>query len=104
MPSGELFPLALLILAVGLASLNLTSLLVPAGETGRRYVVETSIGTCVSCTGIGLAFQGYGLAAGVACLVAAAISCRFFPRRPAFETAGTWVSAALLLAYLAQTT
>lgn len=104
MPSGGLVPLALLIFAVGLASLNLTSLLVPAGGTGRRFVVETSVGTCVSCTGIGLAFQGYGLAVGVACLVVAAISCRFFPRRPAFEMAGTWVSAALLLVYLAQTT
>jgi hypothetical protein len=96
--------LALLLFAGGTASVALTPLLLAAPSGLTLAAVETTIGTTVVCTSIGIAFQRYGLVAGVGAIAIAFLVNRAVSvshHRHA-ERLCAWGSAAALLAYIAQ--
>lgn len=97
--------LMLLLLAAGTASVCLAMLLVARPAGTRLDLIETTIGTSIFCASVGIAFQRYGVIAGVAALAIAWMVNRVLTirGRPQIERLCAWASAAAFLIYLAQT-
>jgi hypothetical protein len=102
--SGQIALLGLLMLAAGAASVSLTQLLLAAPSGFSLDAIETTIGTTVVCASVGLAFQRFGMVAGIGTIAIAVLANRAFSicdRRGA-ERFCAWSSAAALLAYISQ--
>lgn len=96
--------LPLLMLAAASAALSVTALSLAMPQGVRLDVVEVTLAVTALCVSIGLAFDRYGIVAGIGVIAVALLAHGGLRSRitPRIERMAAWASTAALLAYISQ--